>query len=100
MSLSESDVRKLANLARLELTEDEVSTLGPQLEQILRFVERLSELDTGDVEPMATALDVDNRWRDDEVTPGLTNDEAMRSAPQSDGGYFVVPPVLSPPSAS
>ena len=100
MSLNESDVRKLANLARLELTDDEVSMLGPQLKQILGFVERLSELDTEDVEPMTTALEVDNRWRDDEVTPGLTNDEAMRSAPESDDGYFVVPAVLSPPSAS
>lgn len=100
MSLNDSDVRKLANLARLELSDEEVSTLRPQLGQILEFVEKLSELDTEGVEPMTTALEVDNRWRDDEVTSGLTNRDAIGSAPECDGGYFVVPPVLSPPPTS
>ena len=56
MALSDEDVRKLALLARLELTDEEVKTLGPQLESILGFVEKLAELDTSDVEPMTTAM--------------------------------------------
>jgi aspartyl-tRNA(Asn)/glutamyl-tRNA(Gln) amidotransferase subunit C len=99
MPLEVDEVRKLARLARLDLTEAEVETLGPQLEKILGFVEQLSELDTDDVEPMATALDVDNRWRPDIVAPGLSVDEALASAPSRDGGYFLVPPVLGPSSA-
>lgn len=94
MSLSDDDVRKLALLARLELTDDEITTLGPQLESILGFVEKLSELDTTDVEPMTTALDVDNRWRTDEVTAGLSHEDALKNAPASDGEFFLVPPVL------
>ncbi len=94
MAISADDVRKLALLARLELTNDEVAVLGPQLESILGFVEKLSELDTTDVEPMTTALSVENRWREDCTLPGLTTAEALRNAPASDGECFLVPPVL------
>lgn len=94
MALSRDDVRKLALLARLELTDEEVTTLGPQLESILGFVEKLSELDTSDVEPMTTALEVDNRWRDDSVAASLPREQALANAPSSDGEVFLVPPVL------
>ena len=94
MALSDEDVRKLALLARLELTDEEVKTLGPQLESILGFVEKLAELDTSDVEPMTTALDVDNRWREDKLTEGLSREAALKNAPSSDEEYFLVPPVL------
>ena len=94
MSLSSDDVRKLALLARLELSDDEVATIGPQLDSILGFVEKLSELDTAEVEPMTTALDVDNRWRADEQAPSLTNAQALQNAPSHGEGFFQVPPVL------
>ena len=94
MPLNDDDVRKLALLARLELTDEEVTTLGPQLESILGFVEKLSELDTTDVEPMTTALDVDNRWRTDELAASLDREDALKNAPASDGEFFLVPPVL------
>jgi aspartyl-tRNA(Asn)/glutamyl-tRNA(Gln) amidotransferase subunit C len=57
-------------------------------------VEKLAELDTTGVEPMTTALDVDNRWRSDEPVAGLSREDALRNAPASDGEYFLVPPVL------
>jgi aspartyl-tRNA(Asn)/glutamyl-tRNA(Gln) amidotransferase subunit C len=94
VALSEQDVRKLALLARLELSDEEVRTIGPQLTSILSFVEQLSELDTDDVEPMTTALDVDNRWRPDQLVEGLTNDQALQNAPARDDDSFLVPPVL------
>lgn len=100
MPLNDDDVRKLALLARLKLTDEEVATLGPQLQSILGFVEQLAELDTEDVEPMTTALDVDNRWRDDEVVVGLSNEQALKNAPSSADGCFLVPPVLGPPSGN
>ena len=96
MALSDDDVRKLAMLARLELSDDEVQTLGPQVESILGFVEKLAELDTSDVEPMTTALEVDNRWRDDQVVQGLSREDALRNSPSSDDECFLVPPVLGP----
>ena len=94
MSLSDEDVRKLALLARLELSDDEVATIGPQLDSILDFVQKLSELDTENVEPMTTALDVDNRWREDQQVPGLSHDQALQNAPARDADSFLVPPVL------
>ena len=99
MALSQEDVRKLALLARLELSDAEVSTIAPQLVSILGFVEQLSQLDTDDVEPMTTALDVDNRWRSDELVPGLTNQQALQNAPAKDENSFLVPPVLGTAAA-
>lgn len=96
MALSDDDVRKLALLARLELSTDEVQQIRPQLQSILGFVEQLSELDVEGVEPMTTALEVDNRWRVDVVEKGLSNEEALRNAPASEEGLFLVPPVLGP----
>ena len=94
MSLSDAEVRKLALLARLDLSDDEVANVGPQLDSILSFVEQLTELDTTDVEPMTTALDVDNRWREDLQFDTLSNDEALANAPSQSDGCFLVPPVL------
>ncbi|WP_153556691.1 Asp-tRNA(Asn)/Glu-tRNA(Gln) amidotransferase subunit GatC [Roseimaritima sediminicola] len=94
MAFSDDDIRKLAYLARLELTDQEVQTLGPQLERILGFVEQLAELDTEGVEPMTTALDVNNRWIADVVQPGLSREQALANAPLADDECFLVPPVL------
>ena len=94
MSLSAAEVRKLALLARLDLSDDEVANVRPQLDSILAFVEQLTELDTTDVEPMTTALDVDNRWREDLQFDTLSNDEALANAPSQSDGCFLVPPVL------
>jgi len=94
VSLSAAEVRKLALLARLDLSDDEVASVGPQLDSILSFVEQLTELDTTDVEPMTTALDVDNRWREDLQFDTLSNDEALANAPSQSDGCFLVPPVL------
>ncbi len=94
MSLSSEDVRRLALLARLELSDDELEAIRPQITTILGFVDQLSELNTEDVEPMTTALDIDNRWRKDELRPSLTNDQAIQNAPARDEDCFLVPPVL------
>lgn len=94
MSLSQDKVRGIAALARLELSDDEVASLTPQLESILGFVEQLSALNTDDVEPMTTALDVDNQTRRDDVLPGLSRSDALAMSPRNDGEYFEVPAVL------
>ena len=99
MALSTKEVRDLALLARLELSDEEVAKMGGQIDSILGFVRQLSELDTTDVEPMTTALDVDNRWRDDVVVASLSNEEALQNAPACDNECFLVPPVLGPAAA-
>lgn len=94
MTLSIDDIRKLAYLARLDLSEPEAIALAPQFQQVLDFVKQLSELDTEDVEPMTTALDVVNRWSEDVVGESLQREAALANAPASDGECFLVPPVL------
>ena len=94
VSLSVEEVRKLALLARLDLSDDEVASVAPQLDSILAFVEQLAQLDTTGVEPMTTALDVDNRWREDVQTDSLSNEKALLNAPSHSEGCFLVPPVL------
>jgi aspartyl-tRNA(Asn)/glutamyl-tRNA(Gln) amidotransferase subunit C len=94
MAMSEAEIRALALLARLEISDDEVRTIGPQLERILVFVEQLAELDTEDVEPMTTALDVVNRWAEDVPSGSIDRVDALRNSPANDGEYFMVPPVL------
>lgn len=88
------DIDKLARLAKLELTDDERQSFGPQVTDILNFVEKLSELDTEGIEPMTSALDVENRFRDDIATGSLTPEKATDTAPESTDGFFLVPPVL------
>ncbi len=94
MSLSRADVAKVALLARLELSSDELDVLTTQLGQIVGYVESLSELNTDDVEPMAHALDVHNVFAVDEVRPSLTREAALANAPHHDGEFFLVPAVL------
>lgn len=94
MALSVDEIQKLASLARLELSDQEAAELAPQLDNILGFVDRLSELDTDGVEPMTSALDVHNRWRADQPVQSLSRDQALSAAPSSDEECFLVPPVL------
>lgn len=96
--MTEEEITKLARLARVELTSSEVHHLAPQIDRILQFAGHLSELSTDGVAPMATAMDVTNRLRDDEVTPGLDRDQALQNSPNHDESYFLVPPVLGPVS--
>ncbi len=99
MSLSTADIQKLALLARLQLSDTAAAELAPQFEQMLAFVDQLNELDTDDVEPMTTALDVINRWQADQPVDSLPREDALRCAPASDGEHFLVPPVLGPTAA-
>lgn len=100
MSLSIDEIRKIAYLARLDLSEEEAASLAPQFQQVLTFVEQLNQLDTSGVEPMTTALDVINRWSDDSIQRSLSRQDALANAPASDGEYFLVPPVLGPASSN
>jgi aspartyl-tRNA(Asn)/glutamyl-tRNA(Gln) amidotransferase subunit C len=100
MAMTDAEIQDLAHLARLQLTADEVRAIGPQLQRILGFVEQLSELDTNHVEPMTTALDVVNRWVPDVPVCSLDRIDALRNAPQSDGEFFLVPPVLGAANSS
>jgi aspartyl-tRNA(Asn)/glutamyl-tRNA(Gln) amidotransferase subunit C len=78
-------------LARLDLTEDEISRLQGQLSAILEAVGTVAELDLSDVEPTAHPLELVNVWRDDEPRPSLPVEEALGNAPDRSGDLFRVP---------
>jgi len=94
VSLTRSDVAKVAHLARLRLGEDELDRMTARLGVILGYVERLAEVDTDGIEPMAHAVERTNVFREDVETPMLPREAALANAPKSDGQYFLVPQIL------
>ncbi len=94
MALTKEEVEKVALLARLRLSPDELELMTTQLNKIVEYVEQLREVDTTDVEPLAHPLPVTNVFRRDEVRPSLPREEALRNAPDHDDEFFLVPPVL------
>jgi aspartyl-tRNA(Asn)/glutamyl-tRNA(Gln) amidotransferase subunit C len=100
VSLTRADVEKIALLARLRLTTDEIEGLSRQLTQIVDYVESLGELDTRGVEPMAHALDLVNVFAEDEEVPSLDREQALANAPKRDDECYRVPAVLGDESPS
>ena len=92
--IDESQVRRVALLSRLELSDEEVAQFSGQLSDIVEYIEKLNELDTDNVEPLAHCLPVYNVLREDTPRPSLTNDEAMANAPEREDEYFKVPKIL------
>jgi aspartyl-tRNA(Asn)/glutamyl-tRNA(Gln) amidotransferase subunit C len=93
-------VRKVAKLARLQLTESEIEEFTGQLGAILGYVEKMNELDTDGVEPLAHCLPIGNVFRDDEIKPSLGTDRILANAPERDGPFFKVPKILDDSSAA
>lgn len=94
-SLDEETVLRVAKLARLDLTAEEVTSLRSELSQILAHAEKLNEVNTDDVQPLDHAADLTNRIREDEVSKSLSQSDALSNAPASDGEYFLVPEVFA-----
>lgn len=94
MSLTRKDVEDIARLARLEITEEEMSGLISNLSSIIEFVEHLSIAPVDDVTPMAHPLDMNQRLRADEVTEADRRDEFQRNAPATEAGLYLVPRVI------
>ena len=107
MKVTEKDVAYVADLANLELTAQERQRMLKDLNSILDYIDRLNELDTSDVPPMAQisarfgqsdvkkAGDGDaSAWREDIPVPSLAHTEAMKNAPETDGDFFKVPKVI------
>ncbi len=94
MALTMDEVRKVALLARLRLTDDELAVMQQQLSSILEYMQMLQEVDVTDVPPTAQVTDVVNMVRPDEVRPSLPVEEVLQNAPQHEDGYFKVKPVF------
>jgi aspartyl-tRNA(Asn)/glutamyl-tRNA(Gln) amidotransferase subunit C len=93
-SLTRADVEHVAYLARLGLTDDELTRLEGQLNHILDQYEKLAELDTDDIPPTAQTIELANILRDDVAMPSLPAEAVLANAPERQGDFFVVPAIL------
>ena len=94
MSVNHEQVRHIAKLARIAMSEEELARLVPELNNILGWVEQLGEVNTDGVEPLATVIDQKLRLRDDVVTDGNIRDDVLANAPEAQHGFFAVPKVI------
>jgi aspartyl-tRNA(Asn)/glutamyl-tRNA(Gln) amidotransferase subunit C len=94
MILARAEVERVSLLARLELTDVELTSMTEQLGQVIGYMDLLSELDTEDVEPMAHAVDVSNVFRPDELRASYNRLDMLARAPHADGEFYLVPAVL------
>jgi len=93
-ALTEDEVRKVAHLARLELSPAEVTALTHDLAAIVEYVNQLQSVNTDNVEPLAHAAELTNVFRADAPAPSLSVDQALANAPQRKGDFYAVPAVL------
>jgi aspartyl-tRNA(Asn)/glutamyl-tRNA(Gln) amidotransferase subunit C len=92
--ITEETIRHVARLARIRLADDEVPALREQFATILAYFDKLEELDTSRVEPLARAVELHSVMADDEPGACLTTEQALAAAPDRDGSFFKVPKVL------
>ena len=94
MSVDEKMVQRIADLARIGLSESKLPALAKELSAILGFVEQLSEVDTDGVKPLTSAVENKIRGREDVVSDGGYADDVLANAPEKDDEYFAVPKVV------
>ena len=94
MSVTIKDVEHVAALARLSFSEEEKQKLTAQLNDILRYMEQLNQLDTSNVEPLSHVIELKNVFREDVLRPSLPREEALKNAPAKTEEFFKVPKVI------
>ena len=95
MPVTIADVEHVAHLARLSFYDDEKVRLTKELNSILEYMDQLNTLDTSGVEPLEHVIQLQNVFREDVVTPGVTREEALKNAPAHSEEFFKVPKVIS-----
>ena len=94
MKITLEEVRRVALLARLQLTAEEENSLTGQLDKILQYVEQLNQLDTSQIEPFTHAVQIVNAFRNDEITNDPRPADLLANAPQKDQAFFKVPKII------
>ena len=94
MSLDKATVSRIARLARIRVPDEDLERLGGELDNILSWVEQLGEVDTSDVPPMTSVVEMRLSKREDAVTDGAYPEKVLGNAPESEAGFFVVPKVV------
>lgn len=94
MKISAEEIKKIALLSRLEIKEDQIDSVGKQLNDILSYMDLMSQVDIADVKPTAHAVSMSNVMRDDVPQESISNEKALLNAPEPENGYFKVPKVI------
>ncbi len=92
--ISEKEVEHIANLARIELTEEEKRSFTEQFNTILEYFEIINDLDTEDVPPTSHVIDVTNAFREDQVSPSLAMEDVLKNASKKERGFFKAPKII------
>ena len=95
MSVSKDDVKKIAELARLEFNEKEIENYTSEMNQILEYVEKLKELNTENIKPLSHPIENSNIFREDVLKESTQREEALKNAPDASTEHFKVPKVIS-----
>ena len=94
MKITDKDIDYVARLSRVYIDDDAKARLASDMEAIIGFADKLSQLDTDGVEPEAHAISVSNVFRKDEIVPSYSRDELLKNAPEKDAGCFSVPKIV------
>lgn len=94
MSVTLDDVKYMANLARLQLADDEAKALVKDMNDVLGYIDLLGQIDTSDVPPLEHVTDIETGFRPDKALPPLDHEEALKNAPDADADHFRVPRVI------
>jgi aspartyl-tRNA(Asn)/glutamyl-tRNA(Gln) amidotransferase subunit C len=94
MKISAEEIKKIALLSRLEIQDNQIDSVGKQLNDILTYMDLISQVDISDVEPTGHAVSMRNVMREDVPQPSLANEKALQNAPEQENGYFKVPKVI------
>ena len=94
MAVTKKDVEKIAELARLKFSEEELENFTPQMNEILSYMDKLNELDTENVKPLSHPVEQSNVFREDEMKISIPVEDALKNAPSKDEHHFKVPKVI------
>ncbi len=94
MPVTLKDVEHIAGLAKLEFSDAEKEKLMHQMNKILEYMDQLNSLDTSAIEPLSHVIELSNVFREDEVKPGVTTEDALKNAPDRNDRFFKVPKVI------
>ena len=94
MSIKKEEIKKIAHLARINVSQDEVNQVEKKLDGIMTLIEKMQEINTESIEPMSHALDIDQPLREDKVTEKDIRNKSLSLAPHADNNLFIVPQVI------
>ncbi|MAS00523.1 MAG: Asp-tRNA(Asn)/Glu-tRNA(Gln) amidotransferase GatCAB subunit C [Nitrosomonadales bacterium] len=94
MSINKEEIKKIAHLARINVSQDEVNQVEKKLDGIMTLIEKMQEINTESIEPMSHALDIDQPLREDKVTEKDIRNKSLSLAPHADNNLFIVPQVI------